>query len=164
MLVAAVVAAAAAVAEPALRLPVPIVEQAPERCGPAALAMVLLHLGADSAAVATAQEAYDPRLGGALVTDLAAAARRAGFAARVATLSPDSLHALLREGTPPVLLYRRGRGPLTRGHYGVLVGWDPAREHWIVHDGGRRPRSLGREDLVQRWRAAGSQALLVWRP
>lgn len=161
LLAAAAPAARAAEGPGALRLAVPVVAQAPERCGPAALAMVLRFHGADSAAVAEADRAYDPALRGSLVTDLAAAARRAGFEAGVETLGPDSLLALLAAGVPPIVLYQAGRGPLTRRHFAVVAGWDPARGEFALHDGGERPRAMRRDDLAKRWRTAGSQALVV---
>jgi len=65
---------------------------------------------------------------------------------------------------PPVLLVRRGIGPITRGHYAVVVGWAEDRGRFRVHDGGRMPRELGRRDLLRRWEAAGRQALIVERP
>jgi hypothetical protein len=46
----------------------------------------------------------------------------------------------------------------------VLVGWDEARDRVTVHDGGARPRTWKRADLVRRWRAAGSLALRVEPP
>src|SRR5262245_52055935 len=144
-----------------IELEVPIVEQRPERCGPAALEMVLRFHGATPAQVALADSAYDPVLRGALITDLAAWARRAGFEARVARLPEDSLVALLHEGLPPVLLYTRGIGPLTRQHYGVLVGWDGERQQWTLHDGRNAPRHMNRRDLASRWSAAGCEALVV---
>lgn len=162
--VAVLVAALLAVgtADPAsTRLSVPVVRQAPERCGPAALAMVFRYHGADPPALAEAERAYDPALKGSLITDLAAAARRAGFAAEVAALAEDSLHGLLAQGLPPILLYRRGVGPVSVGHYGVLVGWDPGRERYAVNDGGRATRDIGRDDLMRRWRAAGGLALVI---
>src|SRR5438445_373092 len=70
--------------EHAIRLPVPVIAQVPERCGPAALAMVLRFHGAPDSAVAEAGRAYSPALRGALISDLARAAERAGFAARAA--------------------------------------------------------------------------------
>ncbi|HYM82314.1 MAG TPA: cysteine peptidase family C39 domain-containing protein [Candidatus Limnocylindria bacterium] len=154
---------AAATPRPPVLLPVPIVAQAPERCGPAALGMVLRYYGAGDSALAEAERAYDPALRGALITDLAAAARRGGFVATVTTSVEDSLRAWLAASVPPVLLYSRGIGPVTRGHYGVLVGWDPAAERYVVHDGRRKPRSMSRDDLMRRWQAAGSHVLLVRR-
>ena len=145
----------------AVRLPVPVIRQAPERCGPAALAMVLRFYGADSDALAEADRAYDPVLKGSLITDLAAAARRSGWAAVVAEVTEDSLRAWLARGVPPILLYRRGVGAISVGHYGVVVGWDAARQRYALNDGGAETRTMARRDLVRRWRAAGSLALVL---
>jgi len=76
--VVATLAAAAAASAAPIHLEVPIVRQARERCGPAALTMVLRWYGADSVGAREADQAYDPALRGALITDLAAAARRTG--------------------------------------------------------------------------------------
>lgn len=148
-------------ATPQLALDVPIVKQAPERCGPAALEMVLRYYGADATAVREADRAYDPVLRGSLITDLAAAAERAGYAASVATLTPDSLVALLEAGVPPIVLYQSGRGPVSRRHFGVVTSWDAARGVFVLNEGGARPRATRRADLEKRWRTAGSQALIV---
>jgi ABC-type bacteriocin/lantibiotic exporter with double-glycine peptidase domain len=142
-------------------LEVPAIRQSRERCGPAALAMVLRYYGAGPAAIAEAERAYDPVLRGALITDLAAAARRAGFRAAVESPEEEALFDLLRQRTPPLLLYERGMGPIGRGHYGVLVGWDPARRSFVLNDGGAHPRRLDRDDLMRRWHAAGGRALIV---
>lgn len=156
-------AAAQAPAEPRTRLDVPVVVQARERCGPAALEMVLRWYGAPEPAVREAERAYDPALRGSLITDLAAAARRAGYDATVATLTPDSLVGLLGEGVPPIVLYQAGRGPLTQRHFGVVTGWDRARGAFTLNDGSARPRVARRDDFAKRWRTAGSQALVVRR-
>ena len=144
-------------------LRVPLVRQAPERCGQAALEMVMGYYGADAGSLHEADRAYDPALRGSLITDLAAAARRAGFDAEVATLTPDSLIGLLAAGVPPVVLYQNGRRPLTVPHFGVVTGWDPARGVFTLNDGRDRPRVVRRDDLARRWRTAGSQALIVRR-
>ena len=146
-----------------LRLDVPLVRQARERCGPAALEMVLGYYGAGAEAKAEAERAYDPALGGTLVTDLADAARRAGFDAEVATLGDSAVIALVRQGIPPILLYQNGTGPVTVRHFGVVVGWDSAGDAFVLHDGGRHPRRVRRAELTARWRTAGSQALIVRR-
>ena len=150
-----------AVARTALH--VPNVVQAPERCGQAALEMVLRYYGADSAALHGADRAYDPALRGSLITDLAAAARHAGYDADIGTLTPDSLIAVLAAGVPPIVLYQNGRTPLTVAHFGVVTGWDPARRVFTLNDGGVRPRAVRRDDLTKRWRTAGSQALIIRR-
>jgi ABC-type bacteriocin/lantibiotic exporter with double-glycine peptidase domain len=144
-------------------LGVPLVRQTPERCGQAALEMVLRYYGADAEALHEGDRAYNPALRGSLITDLAAAARRAGYEAEIATLTPDSLIALLAAGVPPVVLYQRGRRPLTVPHFGVVTGWDPAREVFTLNDGGAHPRVVQRDDLAKRWRTAGFQTLIVRR-
>ena len=145
------------------QLVVPIVHQSPQRCGQAALEMVLQYYGAGTAAQAEAERAYDPILRGSLVTDLALAAQRAGFAARVATLTTDSLVTLLESGVPPILLYQNGRAPFTVAHYGVLTGWDPQKSAFTLNEGRSVPRRMSATDLARRWRTAGSQALIVQR-
>lgn len=144
-------------------LDVPVVKQSREKCGPAALEMVLRFYGAGPEAVREADRAYDTVLRGSLITDLAASARRAGFDAAIVTLTPDSLVVLLTEGVPPILLYQNGRGPLTVRHFGVVRGWDPQRAMFTLNDGGPRPRETSRDDLEKRWRTAGAQALVVRR-
>ena len=160
-ILSAVLAATGIAPQGAIRLPVPVIRQAPERCGPAALAMVLRYHGAARPALEEAQRAYDPVLKGSLITDLAAAARRAGFVATVVEVPEDSLIAMLGAGVPPILLYRRGLGPVSVGHFGVVVGWDPVRRRFAINDGSASSRTLARDDLVRRWRAAGGLALVV---
>jgi len=144
-------------------LAVPIVEQSRERCGQAALEMVLRYYGADASALREADRAFDPALRGSLITDLAAAARRAGYDAVIATLTPDSLVGLLAAGVPPIVLYQGGRVPITVGHFGVVTGWDAARSAFTLNDGAARPRVMRRDDLAKRWQTAGSRALIVRR-
>jgi Peptidase C39 family len=142
-------------------LKVPLVKQARQHCGQAALAMVLRYYGADPIALREVDGCYDPVLRGSLITDLAGAARRAGFEAAVTTLTPDSLISLLNAGVPPILLYQNGSGPLTVRHFGVVTGWDESRAAFTLNDGTSRPRVAVRSDLVKRWETAGSQALIV---
>ena len=146
-----------------VRLDVPVLAQAAERCGPAALTMVLQWYGADSAATTLGDCGYDPVLRGALITDLARCAREAGFLADVEQPREDSLRAMLVSGIPPVLLYERGVNRLARLHYAVLVGWEPERGRYVLHDGGRKPSRMNREALMRRWQAAGGRALVVRR-
>ncbi len=147
----------------ATALDVPVVRQGRERCGQAALVMVLRYYGADAAALHEVDAAYDPVLRGSLITDLASAARRAGYDAAVETLTSDSLVALLDDGVPPIVLYQNGSGLFTVGHFGVVTGCDAAHASFILHDGTASPRVKTRGELERRWKTAGSQALIVRR-
>jgi ABC-type bacteriocin/lantibiotic exporter with double-glycine peptidase domain len=142
-------------------LQVPVVRQTRERCGIAALTMVLRYYGADSSALREVDRAYDPVLHGSLITDLAGAARRAGFDAEIATGTPEALIALLGERVPPILLYQNGNGPLTVRHFGVVTGWNAERGTFTLNDGSANIRVARRDDLEKRWATAGSQALIV---
>ena len=162
MIAALALAAALAGGAPSpVRLEVPRVQREPERCGPAALEMVLGYYHADPHAEAEAATAYDPVLRGTLITRLAAAARAGGFAADVETPSADSLIALLRAGVPPIVLYQAGPGPITRPHYAVVVGWEPDRDRFLLQDGGDRPRAMSRRELSRRRRLQDDRALIV---
>ena len=145
-------------------LDVPLVKQSPERCGQAALEMVLRYYGAPPEALREGDRAYDRVLRGSLITDLAAAARRAGYDAQIETLTPESLVVLLEGGVPPILLYQAGHAPITVAHYGVVTGWDSSAATFTLNDGTTRPRTMSRDELVTRWRTAGAQALIVRRP
>jgi hypothetical protein len=160
----ALAAALGASAVGAVSLAVPAFRQAPERCGPAALAAVMAYFGADARALAEAETAYSPALRGTLVTDLAGAARRAGFEAAVETGDETRLRALLGEGVPPIVLYARGTGPVRVPHYGVVTGWDPGRGRYEIADGTGARRTMRRDELVGRWRRAGSLLVVVHRP
>ena len=103
---------------PALQLLEILLRQTRERCGPAALEMVLGYYGAGSVARAEAERAFDPALGGTLVTDLASAARRAVILVDAAgnfrgfSPMPQLAEALSQRFT--VFTYdRRGKGAST---------------------------------------------------
>ena len=142
-------------------LNVPLVRESRERCGQAALAMVLRYYGAAPTVLREVEGTYDPALHGSLITELAGAARRAGFEADIATLTPDSLIDLLNDGEPPILLYQNDSGPARLRHFGVVTGWDAAEASFTLHDGTARRRVTRRDDLVKRWETAGSLALIV---
>ena len=154
--------AGAATGEP-IRLDVPALGGPPQRCGPTAFRMVMAFYGAPDSAAREGDRAWDPALKGALVTDLAAAARRAGFDAVVAETTTAGLAGMVAEGVPPIVLYQQGRGPVTTPHYAVVTGWDAARERFLLNDGGPRPVAITRASLERRWRTAGSRALVIRR-
>ena len=166
MITALALAAALAAAGPAtggIHLDVPLIRQTPEHCGPASLQMVMRYYGAGRDADSEADRTYDPVLRGALVTDLALAARRVGFQATIETLSADSLIALLRSAVPPIVLYQTGVGPVTRAHYAVVVGWEPEGDRFVLHDGGAQPRRMRRSDLERRRRGGDDHVLVLRR-
>jgi len=146
-----------------LDLPVPVVRATRERCGQAAFEMVLRYWGADSAAIHEADRAYDPVLRGSLVTDLAAAARRAATPPR-SSRCPRFAGGAAGRGRAADRALPERPGPAHRAtlRRGARLG--PAHGDFTVNDGGAKPRVIGRGALAERWRTAGSQALIVRRP
>jgi hypothetical protein len=155
-------------AEPSARLgrislPVPVVAHRPERSGEAALEMVMRYYGADSGSVREACGGDNPASRPSNISSLAAAARRAGYAATVATLTPDSLIALVSSRVPPIVLFQNSPDSSASEEFGVVAGWDSTRDTFTLHDGGARAQVVGRAELARRWRIAGSKALVVRR-
>lgn len=158
LIVAALTAGAGAVP---VRLDVPAIEQAPAHCGPAALDMVLRYYGAPDSARARAAAACGPSLPDAQITDLARAAELSGYEARVQTANSDALEAALTTGTPPIVAFDVGFGSWKEKHYAVLVGWDPERGRYVLHDAHAAPLEMEASDFLPCWARAGSLALLV---
>ena len=163
LLMATMITASPATGSLSADLDVPVVAQTPQRCGQAALEMVFRYYGAGDEALREADRAYDAALRGSLITDLAQAARRAGYDATIATQTTDSLVALLAAGVPPIVLYQSGQPPLTVAHFGVVTGWNCARGTFTLNEGKKNPRTIQVDDFSKRWRTAGSQVLIVRR-
>lgn len=145
-------------------LSVPFLAQPPDLCGPAALYMIERFYGArpdfDTIVAAT----HLPALKGSIPELLADAARRDGFQAAVLhNLLPSTLHALLLDEQPLILLL--GPDPEaddgdTRGHFIVLTSHDLATDDITAHSGNTKNRAYAAEQWLPRWNAAGNVA--VW--
>ncbi|HEY3517213.1 MAG TPA: hypothetical protein VGL98_09230, partial [Gammaproteobacteria bacterium] len=94
---------------PALELTaVPFFPQTEYQCGPAALATVLKHAGADVDADALTPEVYAPGLRGSLQPELLGATRRHGFIPYVIEPEPSALAAELAARRPVLVLQNLG--------------------------------------------------------
>ena len=125
--------------------------------------MVMRYYGADSGSVREVFGGDKPAPRFSNITSLADAARRVGYAATVATLTPDSLIALVSSRVPPIVLLQNSSDSSASAEFGVVAGWDSNRETFTLHDGGARAQVVGRADLARRWQIAGSKALVVRR-
>ncbi len=142
---------------------VPFVPGDPGACGPAALASVLAYWGdsvtvediADTLAVAS--------LAGVLPLDLA---RFAETRAPGATVLPESGSvAWLREqvaGDQPVIVFLDlGVGPLRRGHFVVVVGYDDAAGQVLMYSGRDPGAAMSYRRFASTWDRAGRWALAL---
>jgi ABC-type bacteriocin/lantibiotic exporter with double-glycine peptidase domain len=141
---------------------VPFLPQEEDTCGPSSLAMVLRFLGKDVDTSEIVRETRTEGLKGALITDLAGAARRRGFAAEVVDLDLPRLRERIAAGEPVILLVDLGVWNWSRPHYLVAYGWTP--EGVVAHSGRERGKVIPFSTLDAQWAKMGRLAILVRRP
>jgi len=140
---------------------VPFLPQEEDTCGPSSLAMVLGFLGHDVTTQEIVRETRTEGLKGTLITDLAAAARRRGFAAEIADLDLPRLRERISAGVPVILLVDLGIRTWSRPHYLVAYGWTP--EGVVAHSGRERGKMIPFPTLDAQWAKMGRLAIIVRR-
>ena len=141
---------------------VPFVTQEGETCGPSSLAMMLRFLGKKAEAGEIAGETRTAGLRGALITDLAAAARRRGADAEVVSLDAAGLRAEIDLGRPVILLVDLGAWVYSRPHYLIAYGYGPG--WYVAHSGRTAGRRFRASDLEARWAKMGRLAIVARGP
>jgi hypothetical protein len=141
---------------------IPFLPQEDDSCGPSSLAMVLGFLGKDVDTQEIVRETWTEGLKGTLITDLAGAARRRGFAAEVVDLDLPRLRERISAGVPVILLVDLGVWSWSRPHYLVAYGWTP--EGVVAHSGRERGKVIPFSTLDSEWAKMGRLAIIVSRP
>lgn len=143
---------------------VPFIAQTPLHCGPAALAMVLRHIGRDVDAEQLADAVFLPARGGSLQAEMLAGARRHDA---VAQRLPGQLQALLREvqaGRPVVVLQNLALSFAPTWHYAVLVGYDLTREELVLRSGLTERETMSMRTFEHTWARGGHWAMVALPP
>ncbi len=141
---------------------VPFLPQEDDTCGPSSLAMVLGFLGQNVDTSEIVRETRTQGLKGTLITDLAGAARRRGFAAEIADLDLPRLRERISAGVPVILLVDLGIWSWSRPHYLVAYGWTP--EGVVAHSGREQGKVIPFSTLDAQWAKMGRLAIIVRRP
>ncbi len=123
--------------------------------------MVLRFLGKNVDTSEIVRETRTEGLKGTLITDLAAAARRRGFAAEVVDLDLPRLRERISAGVPVILLVDLGVWSWSRPHYLVAYGWTP--EGVVAHSGREQGKVIPFYTLDAQWAKMGRLAILVRR-
>lgn len=143
---------------------VPFVAQTPLHCGPAALAMVLRHLGRDVTADELADAVFLPARGGSLQAEMLAGARRHdALALRI----PGQLEAVLREvhaGHPVIVLQNLGLSIAPTLHYAVVVGYDLERGEVVLRSGTTERATLPLRTFEFTWARLDHWAFVALAP
>ena len=141
---------------------VPFIPQKKERCGPAALAIVLHYYGARVSPDDLAREVYRREISGTLNLDLLLAARRHGFDGQAAAGTPAELKRWIDRGVPVIVLLGL-HPPQTVFHYAVVYGYDDATRVFTLHSAKSPGAVLSYDEFAAAWAAASSWMLVVKR-
>ncbi len=144
---------------------VPFVPGEPGACGPAALASVLGYHHDPVSVEDIARAIGAPSLAGVLPLDLQryAAARPGIDALQTGTGSLAWLRERVASDYPVVAFLDLGIGPLRRGHFVVVVGYDDAAERVLLYSGEDPDASMTYGRFTSAWRRAAFWALVVDR-
>ena len=138
---------------------VPFLPQEGDTCGPSSLAMLLRFHGIAADPREIAEETRTEGLRGALITDLAAAARRRGLPVEVTDLDLPGLRRLILTGEPAILLLDLGTWPFSRQHYLIVYG--VTTEGVIAHSAGTESLLIPFGRLERQWGKMGRLAIVA---
>ncbi|HEX4842538.1 MAG TPA: PA2778 family cysteine peptidase [Limnobacter sp.] len=151
--------------QPAVELNnVPFFAQADYFCGPASLAMVLNHQGADTQPNALADLVYLPGRQGSLQLEMLAAPRQLGYLAY--TLEPNlpALFSALNAGHPSVVLLNLSLQIAPQWHYAVVVGYQPSTNRMILRSGPNAREEIPLATFLKLWERSNNWAFVVIEP
>lgn len=141
---------------------VPFFPQTEYQCGPAALATVLAHLGADVDADSLVREVYSPGLRGSLQPELLGATRRHGFIPYVIEPQTGALLAELAARRPVLVLQNLGIERIPIWHYAVVVGI--AGGDVVLRSGTEERRIERGSRFLRSWERASRWAFVALSP
>jgi tetratricopeptide (TPR) repeat protein len=143
---------------------VPFVAQTPYHCGPAALAMVLQHVGLAATPQGLADAVFLPSRQGALQDDMLAASRRSGALAFVLEPQLQNLCREVANGQPVVVLQNLGLSMAPRWHYAVAVGFDLSAQQITLHSGVNANEAMALPLFERTWARGQHWALVCLLP
>jgi ABC-type bacteriocin/lantibiotic exporter with double-glycine peptidase domain len=143
-------------------LEVPFVKQKDQFCGPASLSSVLGFYGISLSQEAIAEKVYNPKLKGALITDLENYVKSLGLKAETRQGTLEDLKVLIDKGIPPIILVDLGSFFVSIPHYMVVVGYEGGK--FFVHTGYEESKSMEAKDLDRLWSKMGRVMLIVYPP
>jgi hypothetical protein len=141
---------------------VPFFPQTEYQCGPAALATVLKHAGADVDADALVPEIYAPGLRGSLQPELLGATRRHGFIPYVIEPDVRALAAELAARRPVLVLQNLGVDRVPVWHYAVVVGL--SGDDVILRSGKEERRIERGQRFLREWQRGSNWAFVALKP
>jgi predicted double-glycine peptidase len=141
---------------------VPFFPQTEYQCGPAALATVLAHAGADVDADDLVREVYVEGLRGSLQPELLGATRRHGYIPYVIAPEAGALAAELAAQRPVLVLQNLGVERVPVWHYAVVVGIDG--DEVFLRSGTEQRRIERGTRFLRSWQRGSNWAFVAVEP
>lgn len=142
----------------------PFFPQDAHQCGPAALATILAHAGAQTAPETLAGQVYVPGRRGSLQVELLGATRRQGLVPYPIAPGLDAIVSELGAGRPVLVLMGNGPTRYPVWHYAVVIGHDPSTGSVILRSGSTRRKLMPERRFLAAWARGGSWGLVALRP
>jgi tetratricopeptide (TPR) repeat protein len=143
---------------------VPFFAQQEHQCGPAALAMVLQHVGVQTTPDALTPQLLIPARQGSLQVELLAAARRAGMLAVTTAPTLEAVLAEVAAGNPVIVLQNLSLPISPLWHYAVLIGYDIPAQTVTLHSGVTAHQSMALSTFEHTWARGQHWAITITPP
>ncbi len=142
---------------------VPLIQQEAYYCGPASIAMVMQWSGHEITQDDVAALAFNPGAEGTYLADMVGSARRLGqLAVTISTF--DQLLSEVSAGHPVIVFQNLGLGIAPVWHYGVVTGYDFARDEVYLNSGQQDQMVMPFAVFERTWARGDFWALVVLPP
>jgi len=142
----------------------PFFPQDKYQCGPAALATALVASEATTTPEDLVPLVYLPARKGSLQVEMLATPRKFERLSYVLSPNFDSIVAELNAGRPVLVLHNYGLPTWPKWHYAVVIGYDSARDRFILRSGTKRRDEWRARTFMVAWHHAHRWAMVVLRP
>ena len=109
-------------------------------------------------------QVYVPGRRGSLQVEMKAAPRTHGRLSLVLPRNLEAIAAELDAGRPVLILHNYGLSFWPRWHYAVVVGYDAARDRFVLRSGRKQRQEMRTRHFMVYWHHAGRWAMVVLRP
>jgi ABC-type bacteriocin/lantibiotic exporter with double-glycine peptidase domain len=145
----------------ATTLDVPFVKQRTDFCGPASLSSVMAYFGDKVDQDEIASSVYNPKLKGALITDLQNFAKERGFQTILKSSNIEEIKSFIDQKKPVIALIDLGFWVISKPHYVVIVGYN--QDGFFLNTGYKEKEFMSYRDLQEKWEKMGKVILVVYK-